>query len=488
MVCKIEKPNPGISNAVSYNEKKMDGEDILELFKENSSGHVVATRNVPEDSTFEQELERLADLAERKKHSGPALKNLTFHMSVNPSETDRPMNDDKAAEFIDELMAELGYAGQPYRIYKHTDIEREHYHVVSTRAGQDGKKINDSYEIRNLRKALIKLAEKYGYTLRLTNDEKKKFKKETETAGQKNERKNDENKKEENKYKNSKTDPRFYRHKTENGHFIPVNEQIRYAAEYCLGWNFTTPEQIQALMLRRCNIMLEFEEKTDGSFRAVFGGTDARGKVMTPLFYEEELNISFTERMLRKCKETDMSQKSAQKKRLEGIILGAAGLADSFDRFKELTEKKGVMVVVSFNEKKEPFGVTYIDRGTKCIWKGSETKATIGWLKEIAGRKGWNIEKDEIQNTLEKRASMPSREKSRPFIIGATIRKKSETGSNTQTAPQRGGAKGFHASKNGGANPNDGTALRGSGYDELDEKLKRENEARMARAEKQQDI
>ncbi len=487
MICKIQPANPGISNAVSYNEKKTADGDVLELFKENDNGYILATRNVPDNSTFEQELDRLAELAERKKHSGPALKNLTFHMSVNPSETDPKMSDEKATEFIDELMKELGYAGQPYRIYKHTDIEREHYHVVSTRAGQDGKKINDSFEIRNLRKALIKLAEKYGYTLRLNDKEKEKLSKGTKAAEPTTEEKKTETRKEENNYK-SNTDPRYYRHKTIGGHYVSAKEQMKTAAEYCLGWNFTTPEQMQALLLYRCNVMAEYEEKLDGGFRTVFGGTDTRGKVVTPLFYEEELGISFTDRMLRKCKETDMSQKASQKKRLEGIILGAADLADSFDRFKELAAKKGVIVVMSFNEKDEPFGVTYIDRGTKCIWKGSETKATIGWMKDVAGRKGWTIEKDEIQKSLEKRSAMPSRKKSKPFITGATIRRSSETGTNSPKAPQKGGSKGFHASKNGGANPSDGTALRGTGYDELDEKLKREDEARMSRAEKQQDI
>ena len=176
MICKIQPPNPNINRSVEYNEKKMDGKEGIrphttdkELL-EIEDGHVLVTRNVPEGGSLTKEFARLK-LESVKKARGPQIRNVTFHMSVNPGGKDRPMYDETAVQFIDELMDRLGYAKQPYRVYKHTDIEREHFHVVSTRCGQDGKKIPDSFERLVLRAALKELAPKYGFEVILSDEE-----------------------------------------------------------------------------------------------------------------------------------------------------------------------------------------------------------------------------------------------------------------------------------------------------------------------------
>jgi hypothetical protein len=44
-------------------------------------------------------------------------------------------------------MKHLGYGNQPYLVYKHADLERVHFHIVSTRIDcETGKKIKDNYE------------------------------------------------------------------------------------------------------------------------------------------------------------------------------------------------------------------------------------------------------------------------------------------------------------------------------------------------------
>ena len=45
------------------------------------------------------------------------------------------------------MMEHMGYGKQPYFVYKHKDLDRVHYHVVSTRIDSvTGKKIKDNYE------------------------------------------------------------------------------------------------------------------------------------------------------------------------------------------------------------------------------------------------------------------------------------------------------------------------------------------------------
>ncbi len=70
-----------------------------------------------------------------------------FHASLNPHPDDR-LSDYELEKIAAFYMEQLGYGGQPYIVFRHSDIEREHIHIVSLRVDSDGKKINDSFERR----------------------------------------------------------------------------------------------------------------------------------------------------------------------------------------------------------------------------------------------------------------------------------------------------------------------------------------------------
>ena len=59
-------------------------------------------------------------------------------------------------------MEALGYGNQPYIVFKHNDIAREHIHIVSLRIDGEGKKINDKFEKRRSKKITDALERKYG--------------------------------------------------------------------------------------------------------------------------------------------------------------------------------------------------------------------------------------------------------------------------------------------------------------------------------------
>ena len=99
------------------------------------------------------------------------MRSPSFHMSVNPSETD-DMPEEKALEYIQEVMSELGYGEQPYIVYRHNDIEREHWHVVSTKIRPDGTMVPSEFEGRRLQVIQKTLSEKYGFTPGLKQEDK----------------------------------------------------------------------------------------------------------------------------------------------------------------------------------------------------------------------------------------------------------------------------------------------------------------------------
>jgi hypothetical protein len=71
---------------------------------------------------------------------------------------------------LDRLMEHLGYGTQPYFVYRHADIDRVHFHIVSTRIGkQTGKKIKDNFEKEKVQKFIKELEQTY----QLTNDDPK---------------------------------------------------------------------------------------------------------------------------------------------------------------------------------------------------------------------------------------------------------------------------------------------------------------------------
>lgn len=84
-----------------------------------------------------------------------------IHISLNPHPDDK-LTDERLVDIGREYMERMGYGAQPYLIFKHSDIEREHIHIVSLQVDSEGRKIKDSK--RNERSVAVteELERKYG--------------------------------------------------------------------------------------------------------------------------------------------------------------------------------------------------------------------------------------------------------------------------------------------------------------------------------------
>ena len=87
-------------------------------------------------------------------------KKTVFHCSLNPH-PDEKLSDERLTQIAKEYMEVLGYGKQPYIVFKHNDIAREHIHIVSLRIDGEGKKINDKFEKRRSKKITDALEKKY---------------------------------------------------------------------------------------------------------------------------------------------------------------------------------------------------------------------------------------------------------------------------------------------------------------------------------------
>jgi hypothetical protein len=87
-----------------------------------------------------------------------------LHVSLNPDPKDKLTNEN-LSEIAQEYMEKMGYADQPFIVYKHEDIDRQHIHIVSLRVDEEGKKICDKFEHRRSMDVCRDIEQKYGLVI-----------------------------------------------------------------------------------------------------------------------------------------------------------------------------------------------------------------------------------------------------------------------------------------------------------------------------------
>lgn len=147
MVIKIYAAAPSASSAVQYNERKVAEEKASVIF----SSRIDDVHN-PMQTFIVYE------------NGSLRTQNMSFHASVNPGANEK-LSDEQVASVVKEWMEKMGYGKQPYIVYKHTDTGRIHYHIVSVRVDENGKKISDSMERKRSQEAMRELSQKYGFAI-----------------------------------------------------------------------------------------------------------------------------------------------------------------------------------------------------------------------------------------------------------------------------------------------------------------------------------
>ena len=150
MIAKISATE-NLGGALGYNFKKVEkGEASIllaaELYQSNDGNY-----------TMEDVLADMQALIPKKCRT----KKTVFHCSLNPH-PDEKLSDETLMQIAKEYMEVLGYGKQPYIVFKHNDIVREHIHIVSLRVNSRGRKINDKFERRRSKQITDALERKYN--------------------------------------------------------------------------------------------------------------------------------------------------------------------------------------------------------------------------------------------------------------------------------------------------------------------------------------
>ena len=150
MIAKISATE-NLGGTLGYNFKKVEKEEASILLTQGLYQNKEGTYTMAEVFADMQ-----AVIPEKCR-----TKKMVFHCSLNPH-PDEKLSDETLTQIAKEYMETLGYGKQPYIVFKHNDIVREHIHIVSLRVDSRGQKINDRFEKRRSKQITDALEKRFG--------------------------------------------------------------------------------------------------------------------------------------------------------------------------------------------------------------------------------------------------------------------------------------------------------------------------------------
>ena len=256
-------------------------------------------------------------------------KKTVFHCSLNPH-PDEKLSDEQLTQIAKEYMEALGYGKQPYIVFKHNDIAREHIHIVSLRIDGEGKKINDKFEKRRSKKITDTLERKFGLipSSKVTD-------------------------------KAMKETPKI---DTNKGN---IKEQVANVVRMVLKhYRFCSLGELNAI-LSKYNLAVE-EVKTE--FRGkkydglVYVPTDDKGKkVSTPIHASDigrGVGYTAVQNRIQKSKQTIKPLIPTIRNRVLQVMCTSPRTAEEF---RQRLEEQGLRVTIRKNESGRIYGITFIN-------------------------------------------------------------------------------------------------------------------------------
>ncbi len=330
MVAKIGH-GTSLFGAISYNKLKVDDENGKVLFAQHIIEQADGTYQMPDIlHSFEPYL------SANKRTEKPVI-----HISLNPNQTDK-VTDDSFIKMAQQYMDELGFGEQPYIVFKHTDIEREHIHIVSVRVKADGSCISDAYEKRRSMDICRKLEQEFNLT-----------------PADKQERQNVLPLQ---KVDYSKGD---------------VKRQVANAVrELAKSYRFQSFGEYRAL-LSLFNLTAEEvkgEHKGKPYNGLVYSVLNEKGEKVGIPFKSSLFGKTVGYEALQKKMATDKERwkiDKATKNRLRADIMKTISDSKKRKNFEKNLLKNGISVVFRENEQGRIFGVTFIDHTSKTVLNGS---------------------------------------------------------------------------------------------------------------------
>lgn len=355
MLAKISS-GKSVYGVLAYNKIKVDNEQANILYSQKMFGSMDGKFSVQDcmDSFYPY-------LVNNNK-----TEKIIFHASLNPDPKDK-LSDEQLSTIAQWYMDKLGYGNQPYIVIKHSDIQREHLHIISLRIDETGKKINDSYEVARSMKICKELEQEFNLI------PLKKGQRESEVPTQKVDYKAGD-----------------LKHQIGN-----ITKSIM------ANYNFQSFGEYRTL-LEQFNITAEEikGEYKDKPYQGLtYSVLDENGEKVSKPFKSSLFGKSVNDIALQKHFETsrDNIEKSNIKERLKSIIGKAMKQPDlDIESFRQSLLKHGIGCIFRQNGQGRIYGVTFIDYSNRTILNGSR----LG--KEFSANTFNDLFKDSPERNIER--------------------------------------------------------------------------------------
>ena len=331
MIAKIGK-GMNIFGAVTYNQLKVD--------KEN--GKVLLAHKIPDPVDGHFRVAQICHAFEPYLLANNKTEKPVRHISLNPDPSDK-VSDDRFIQMAEQYMKEMGYENQPYIVYKHTDIERTHIHIITTCVQLDGSKIPDSYDHHRSMTACRNLEKAFGLTPA------------TEKAQQ---------------HEKPVFKPVEYSKGDLKSQMAAV---IRYLPKYYSFSNLGTYNALLSLF----NITAEpitgeaiGVAKKGLVYFALNTKSEKTGKPFKSSLFGKHAGLDALEMHFEKSKM--VMTKHPSKAILKNSIEAAMHMANGESNFKRQLLEQGINVVVRRNNEGRVYGITIVDHESRSVWNGSQ--------------------------------------------------------------------------------------------------------------------
>lgn len=330
MIAKIGRGS-NLYGALAYNQLKVEKENAQILFTnkiiETPSGHYSAAQ--------------LARSFEPYLTANRNTEKTTLHISINPSPKDI-VSDELFAEIAQEYMHKMGYAEQPFVVFKHNDIDRTHIHIVSVCVDEQGKKISDKFEKRRSMNICREIETKYKLIYAAEKD-------------------------------HQRTNKIFQPLDYQKG---DIKSQIASVVRYL-------PKHYKFQTLGQYNALLSLFNITTEKIESERHGIMQQGLLYIPLkengeraghpfkasLFGKSAGIQALDLHFAKCKEALKNNET--KIPLKASIINALKSTDNEITFKKQLAEQGISTVVRKNDTGRIYGITFIDHNSRIVWNGS---------------------------------------------------------------------------------------------------------------------
>ena len=330
MIAKIGRSS-NLYGALAYNNLKVEKENGAILFVnktiETPNGQYSVAQLVQSFAPY------LIANRNTEKH--------TLHISLNPDPKDK-VSDDTFREIAEQYMREMGYGQQPFVVFKHTDIDRSHIHIVSVCVDEEGKKISDKFEkIRSMN--VCRELEKQHVLISATDKS----------------------------------------HRQNDKIFRPVDYKAGDVKSQIASVVRHLPNYYQFQTLGEYNALLSLFNITTEKVEGELQGKMQQGLLYIPLnekgeraglpfkasLFGKHAGLAALELHFAKCKRAMKDHPTRQT--LKAAISIALKLTSDELSFKKQLAQQGVNVMVRRNDTGRIYGITFIDHNSKTVWNGS---------------------------------------------------------------------------------------------------------------------